>query len=152
MPASRRCVRALIIARRSLYVEAAIQEALEFLLSRGDLVSDAVIRRVSERLRAMMWPGMRAVPLGRSRPTTSSRDIQILQAVLLALRHERFKPTRNRDKHDQEGGESACAIVAVALRRLGKPMTESAVEKIWQRRWSLRIEPMRLVSYDSEPS
>jgi hypothetical protein len=135
---------------RRVYVEAAIREAVEFLRSRGDLVSDAVIRRESKRLLPGIWSGMRSVPPGRSRPTTTSRDAQILQAVLLVLQHERFKPTRNRDKHDQPGGESACAVVAVALQRIGKPMSEAAVEKIWQRRWSLRIEPMRLVSYESK--
>jgi hypothetical protein len=45
-----------------------------------------------------------------------------------------FHPTRNRETDYQE---SACSIVAEALKRLGHNMTEGNVEKIWQGRSQL---------------
>jgi hypothetical protein len=42
-----------------------------------------------------------------------------------------FAPTRNRAAQDKDGPPSGCSIVAEALTRVGRSMTERAVEEVW---------------------
>jgi len=42
-----------------------------------------------------------------------------------------FAPTRNRAAQDKDGQPSGCSIVAEALTRIGKAITERAVEEVW---------------------
>jgi hypothetical protein len=120
-------------------VEAAIEQTVQF-LKRQDLRpnQNQLSKKAAERLEAM-WPHIDSFRPGRSRPSTSGRDAKIAIAVL-SLCAKGFKPTRNREKHGKPGGESACAVVAHALCRLGVVQGEEALkkaetntEKIWQK-------------------
>lgn len=87
-------------------------------------------------------PERRSTPLVN--PTSSSarlvgrrnqhRDSQIGRAVLGVVMRYQIRPTRNRAARDRPNApESACSIVAKALRTLGFNLTEEAVEAIWNR-------------------
>jgi hypothetical protein len=131
--------------------KAALEEATQF-LKRQNLRADSLSRKATERFWSA-WPNVAQFRPGRSRPTQHGRDGAIAVAVLLMVARG-YKPTRNSEKHGKPENPSACAIVARALRRLRHPVTESAVEKVWQRHRMFypRLESfrrIRLVSYDS---
>jgi hypothetical protein len=60
------------------------------------------------------------------------RNLFIAKAVSI-LRDAGIHPTRNRSLHAKEDNQSGCSIVTALLARLDKtPLTESAVEKVWE--------------------
>jgi hypothetical protein len=60
------------------------------------------------------------------------RNLFISKAVSI-LRDAGIHPTRNRTLHGRENNQSGCSIVTALLARFDKtPLTESAVEKVWE--------------------
>ena len=64
-----------------------------------------------------------------------TRD-QWLVVTIKAITEYGFDPTRNPATADKGGTEFACSILVDELKRLGGPLEEAALNKIWSRRAS----------------
>jgi hypothetical protein len=89
----------------------------------------------AESLLQFLPPDWHEVPKrrpGRPKGQNLERD-KIAVSWILTLQQKGFAPTRTSIKRNSEQDESACAVVAWALRRAGfEGIGEAGVEKIWQ--------------------
>jgi hypothetical protein len=89
-----------------------------------------------EYLHRILKDGRRVRPVrkrGRDRSALVDRNRRIVYFVKWVV-NRGYDATRNRASIDRGGDPSACAIVADAMSRRGFPMTERAVEAIWEKR------------------
>ncbi|QIG47200.1 hypothetical protein G5V57_05300 [Nordella sp. HKS 07] len=100
-------------------------------------------RAVPETLRAYVVKTMLRPPnyrkLGRNRYTLAGRDVTIGMLVADLCRDYGINPTRN---PLNEAVMSGCSILSKALAEIGSPMTEGAVEKVWNRMVRMMKETM----------
>lgn len=114
-----------------------INEIIAYLIDSGLKLSDGRIKDVIEDYTIEALEKYRISILkkrGRKTEKNCVRDAIIAGLVEELNYHFEINPTRNREKKEKKERESACSIVAGVLREGGLPVTEQAVEKIWQRR------------------
>jgi hypothetical protein len=91
-------------------------------------------RAVPETLRAYVVKEMLRLPKYRKRGpnpyTHAGRDVTILMLVEGLCRDYGFNPTRN---PLNKAVMSGCSIVSEALGEIGSPLTEDAVENVWNK-------------------
>jgi hypothetical protein len=112
--------------------QAAIQVTIES-LERNEIPPLLARELVISRLRRDL-AGAQPRHRGRDPFANMERDLCIVVAVGQTAQKFGFALTRNRATRDLEKRESACSIVAAALKRLGvEGISEDAVEKVWAR-------------------
>jgi hypothetical protein len=97
------------------------------LLDKGEKLPDPLRIYVVIALRS--YALMLSKKRGRKKETNFGRDFFIARAIS-ELQQFKYKPTRNREEKQRE---SCCSIVVKVLADGGLNLSETAVEKIWER-------------------